>query len=187
MNRSKILLILALSILALASMALPSSLTSYVRVVFGTQLSSGSEIGNPQDFSSLDVRIPFDPGTDDGEADSVFKTRLFLGPGASQTFDLSNGNLLNPIGEAVSFGHVKVLFFHNVSTQTWFIVGNASQAFEGWISGSGTVEIATEGITLQVNPGSGWEVIDGVSDSIRFQNPGLSSGSCDVVFSGTSI
>lgn len=176
----------ALVLLLVAATAVASvSLSSTVRVRISSSLVSTGALSTAKDNADLDYTYDLAAGTGDSQIDTIYQAQRSLAAGASETLDLS-GSLTNNLGGSAVFGHVKLVYIRSLSSSGNLIVGNASQAWEGWISASGTETIASKGTLLHVSPNDGWAVVNGVSDGLKITSSDTAVASYIISIQGTS-
>jgi len=181
---------LILSVSALAPVvATAGAVRSDVTARVVGQYTSASGLGSASFTLDQQALAQFQPGTGAGKADLAFADRRTLAAAATENLDLA-GALTDPLGAALTFGHVKAIYVTAKSTNTNSVVvgGAASNGFAGPFGGTTpTLSIPPGGFLLLTHPGAGWVVTPTSGDLLKVANSGAgTSVQYDVILIGTS-
>ena len=122
-------------------------------------------------------------GTLDLQLNVLFDESLSMPPADIETFDLNGGGLTNYNGEAVSFGHVKVIYLRNHSLVDSITMAPAPAA--GWANfGAGRI-IPPNSFEVFGSSGAGIVVPPG-ADTFRLTNGPTGPTQYDLVILGTN-
>lgn len=180
---------LALLALAAAAPALAGSVRSNVVGRVEGQYTSAGGLGSASFTLDQQALAQFSPGTGAGKADLAFADRRTLTASSTENLDLA-GALTDPLGAALTFGHVKAIYVVAKSTNTNNVVvgGAASNGFAGPFGGTTpTVSIPPGGFLLLAHPGAGWTVTPTTGDLLKVANSAAgTSVQYDVIIIGTS-
>jgi hypothetical protein len=184
---------LAATLLCTALSATSPALAGAVRADVTAKLSgrytSTGNLGTASFDLSQQILASFAPGTGMGQADLVFADRRTLAASATENLDLA-GALTDPLGAALTFGHVKAIYVvaRAANTNSVVVGGAATNAFVGPLGGTTpTVTLPPGGGLLLVHPGAGWTVTAATGDLLKVLNSAAgASVQYDVVIIGTS-
>lgn len=179
--------------LALAASVAQVAQAGSVRADVGAKVSGRYSVAGNLGSASFDLTqqalAQFSPGTAVGQADLAFADRRTLAASANENLDLA-GALTDPLGAALTFGHVKAIYIVARSTNTNGVVvgGAATNGFTGPFGGTTpTLTIPPGGFLLLVHPGAGWTVTAATGDLLKIANAAAgTSVQYDVVIIGTS-
>lgn len=182
-------LIIACAALAPATAALAGSVRADATAKVSGRYTATSGLGSASFDLTQQAIVQFSPGTAVGQADLAFADRRTLAASATENLDLA-GALTDPLGAALTFGHVKAIYITAKKTNANGVVvgGAASNGFAGPFGGTTpTVTIPPGGVLLLAHPGAGWAVTPATADLLKITNGGGSSSvQYDVVIIGTS-
>jgi hypothetical protein len=141
------------------------------------QIASGAAL-----FPTLTTT--YTDGTAAGQANKIWRDYRTLTAGSNDDLDLS-GSLTNFHGDATVFTGIKEIIIAVVSPDGTkkLKVGNATNAFNGPLSSSGTIEVPYH-LRLSNPSAGGWTVTAGTGDILRVNNPGASSVDYCIVIVG---
>lgn len=153
------------------------------------QYTSASGLGSASFTLDQQALAQFAPGTGTGKADLAFADRRTLAASATENLDLA-GALTDPLGAALTFGHVKAIYVTAKAANTNNVVvgGAATNGFGGPFGGTTpTVSIPPGGFLLLAHPGAGWTVTPATGDLLKVANSAAgTSVQYDVIVIGTS-
>jgi len=122
-------------------------------------------------------------GTGDDEVDQVFEDTEDPTAGALKTYTLDDASMVNPLGGAISFSHIKALLIVNTGDEELVFKGTCALWRAGGATPANDETIPPGGSLLRVHPGAGWAV--GAGETIALGNDGvLADGSFDIVILG---
>jgi hypothetical protein len=179
----------AMLALAPATQAIAGSVRADMAAKVSGRYTAASGLGSASFELDQTALVQFAPGTGIGKADLAFADRRTLAASATENLDLA-GALVDPLGAALTFGHVKAIYITARSTNTNAVVvgGAASNGFAGPFGGTApTLTIPPGGFLMLAHPGAGWTVTPATGDLLKIANAAAgTSVQYDVVIIGTS-
>ena len=156
--------------------------TANVRAVINSSLDPNNSypaIATPRDNVDLGITVNFSgSGGGASAAQNHYRARITVPAASTATLDLSSATT-NPFGTALAFTTIKALMAYNTGLANVVMDPHSST---GWAAAfADDIVIPPSGVVLMACPGAtGWAVVAGVTDTIRFAN--ASGADCLVDF-----
>lgn len=144
----------------------------------GTALGGAGTPTYPFNLSSL---LQLTPGTGTGQADLMYAATRTLTASSTANIDLA-GVLSDPLGNVLTFGHVKTILVvaSSANVNDVLLGGAASNTFTGPFADATDIVGVKPGATFLITfPGAGWAVTATTGDLLKTAN---SSSGTSVVF-----
>jgi hypothetical protein len=130
----------------------------------------------------------FENGTGDGQADLVFHERRTLEHGGYWNYVLDGDILIDELGRALAFVHVKAIIIHStLAANKVLTIGGGLIPLIGWVGAAGDkVKINPGGWLVLIAPNTGYPVSLAEADVLRVTNTIGGSTTYDIIIIGTS-
>lgn len=151
-------------------------------------IASGVQTGTAQ--GRVNETWAITAGTTLDKADEMYSTVLTIAGSSDTTLDLSA--LSDAFGDTITFARIKAMVVVNKGTDDSIVVGNATNAWEGWISAGGTVTIPASTATnkswfgFAVPDATAYAVTATTADELKIANSSTSSVDVEVMLIGAS-
>lgn len=162
------------------------SLKTSINLRLQTLLQSSIDLSTPEDRMDFNLIEQMLTGTGDQQADQIYHDRRTLTGGATDLLDMTD--LVDPLGQAISFAFVKLILIRlRSSVPTHYVeVGAAPFPFYTMFDDSSNkLLVQAGGIVFLTAPYDGFTVDPGQPD-LRIYNPNVASIEYDIILVGTS-
>ena len=166
-----------------------SDLTTTIAAAMQIAFAGDADLGNNTFNLAKFDDIKLSNGVGDKQADLPFVDKRDIAASATDSLNLADGSLSDPLGTALTFAKVKALLIRAAASNTGDIrVGGNANAFLGPFNNvSDEINIEPGGVALFVAPDTGWTVTTSpAADILDIENLVGSQQSYDIVIVGTS-
>lgn len=151
-------------------------------------IATGVQTGSAQ--GRINKSWSITSGTTLDKADEMYSATLTISGSGDTTLDLSN--LSDAFGDTITLARIKAMIIVNTGTDDNIVVGNATNAWEGWISAAGTVTIPPSTATYEswfgfaVPDATAYAVTTDTADELKIANSSSSPVDVEIMLIGAS-